>query len=100
MPSAPHIQDPPAGRLDWTIHHMTDAMLRFRRLCDLILRGVPNQSRSQFAPCGSRKSKAQEEVGFASAGRMRGIKQVTSDLPLGNGLRLKPDILMDPYLHG
>jgi len=88
IPSAPDIQDPAAGRFQRTIHDIADAVPRLLHLGHLILLGVPDQGRSQLTPTSSAKSEAQEEVGLAAAGGVRGVEQVSGKLPLGHDSHL------------
>jgi len=74
IPGATDIQDPAAGRFQRTIHDIADAVPRLLHLGNLILLGVPDQSRNQFTPIGSAEAEAQGEVGFAPASGVRGVE--------------------------
>jgi hypothetical protein len=78
------IQDRAARRLQGTIHDIADAMPRLLHLGNLILLGVPDQGRGQLTPTGGAESETQEEVGFAPAGGVRGVEEVSYNLPLGH----------------
>ena len=82
IPCSANIQARPIGRGQPPVHDIPSAMRRHFSFDDFIFARKTKQRFCQFLPVSHRKTKLEEKPRFASASRVRRIKQIMSDFSL------------------